>query len=339
MEMRKLGNAEGQEWDRLIAGYPGASIFHQRAWLEYLAASRGLEIGLWEIRQGAEVTGYFCGGLVRKGPFRILGSPLKGWGTNVMGPVMRAGADRREFLKTLDQLASTYKLSMIELEQRSFPEEPLVEAGYECETVWTYHVDLTPDDPEVILKRMDKSRRYGIRRAIKLGLTVEDTDDPAMPDQYYEQFARLMRRKGMVPTYPQHYPRLCFQHLRRSNNLFALRVRNAHGQVIATGLFPHDAHTVYFWGGASEPEARQLFANDLMHWHLINLARERGLHGYDMSGWGRFKAEFGGQLLTVKRWHKCYSRSARLGRRGYEIYVKERNRWQSWLKAPRVRLA
>ncbi len=336
MELKELRNGEAQRWDQLIAGYPGAAIFHQKAWLDYLAASRGARIRLWEIRQGAQVVGYFCGGMLRKGPFPILGSPLRGWGTNFMGPVMKGNSDHRDFLKALDRLAESYGLAMTELEQRFLSEDALAEAGYECETTWTYLVELTPSDPDAILKRMDKARRYGIRRAMKLGLTVEDTDDPAMPEQYYEQFAALMYRKGLAPPYPREYPRLLFHHLRKANRLFALRVRDAQHEVVATGLFPYDDHTLYFWGGASKPEARQLNANDLLHWHAMCLGAERGLRSYDMSGWGRFKKEFGGELITLKRWHKCYWRSARWARRGYEMYSRRWIRIQRWWEGLRV---
>jgi hypothetical protein len=54
--------------DDLIAPY------ERRPWLDYLVASPGVDVRLWAIR-GAETTiGYICGGLVRKGPFLLLGS-------------------------------------------------------------------------------------------------------------------------------------------------------------------------------------------------------------------------------------------------------------------------
>ena len=68
--------------DDLIALYESAQLFHRRPWLDYLVASPGVDVRLWAIG-GAETTiGDICGGLVRKGTFLLLGSPLKGWGTN-----------------------------------------------------------------------------------------------------------------------------------------------------------------------------------------------------------------------------------------------------------------
>ena len=39
------------------------------------------------------------------------------------------------------------------------------------------------------------------------------------------------------------------------------------------------------------------------------LGLQRGLRCYDMSGYGRFKSKFGGELVTLRRWHKAYWRS------------------------------
>lgn len=331
LQLVELEPSQAQCWDALIAGYPGCSVFHQRAWLDYLAASRDVRIRQWAIRRGEQTLGYFCGGALRRGPFRILGSPLRGWGTNFMGPVMNGGADPAAFLQALDGLARSEGLAMIELEHRTFSEELLGQAGYESDTLWTYRVPLAPGDPEAMLKQMEKSRRYGIRKAIKLGLTVEDTTDPAIADEFYDQFSEVMRFKGAAPGYPREYPRLLVRHLSPAGRIFALRVCSPQGELLATGLFPFDAHTVYMWGAASNEQGRKLYANDFLHWQAMTLAAERGLTAYDMSGWGRFKKEFGGELLTLKRWHKCYWRSARLARRGYELYVKTGTRVRNWL--------
>jgi hypothetical protein len=339
LQLVELDGSEAQRWDALIAKYPGWSVFHQRAWLEYLAASRGVAVRHWAIRNGAQTLGYFCGGTLRRGPFRILGSPLRGWSTNFMGPVMHGAVDPAEFLAALDRLARAEGLAMIELEHRAFSEDLLERAGYESETSWTYRVALTPDDPEAMLKRMEKSRRYGVRKAIKLGLTAEDTSDAAIADEFYDQLTEVMRYKGAAPGYPREYVQLLVRHLKAAGRMFALRVRSPQGQLLATGLFPFDDHTVYMWGAASNEDGRKLYANDFLHWQAMSLAAERGLTAYDMSGWGRFKKEFGGELLTLKRWHKCYWRSAKLARRGYELYVKSGLRVRNWMASAQARAA
>ena len=82
---------------------------------------------------------------------------------------------------------------------------------------------------------------------------------------------------------------------------------------------------MYFWGGASLADGQDLCPNDLLHWTAMQMAAHRGLRTYNMSGHGRFKRKFGGALTEVTRWHKCYWRTARWARKGYEIWFRRRS--------------
>jgi hypothetical protein len=331
-EFEPLTTAEAAHWDGLIAPYPDRELFHCKVWLDYLAASRGVEIRFWAIREGSQTIGYFCGGVLRKGPFRILGSPLKGWGTNFMGPVLNSASAHDKLLTAMDSLAAAEHLAMIELEYRGAPEEAYGAADYEPVRSWTFLVNLVPGDSDAMWQALDSTCRNRIRKAMKAELTFEDSDDPAIADEFYDQYTDLMRHKGLVPSYPRHHPRLLFQYLKKADLLFALRIRDKTGRILATGLFPHDDRTMYFWGGASWQAGRQLCPNEFLHWSAMTLAAKRGLLTYNTCGHGQFKSKFGGALLELKRWHKCYWRTARWARRGYEVYFQNQIRLRGWWK-------
>lgn len=337
IRLAPLADEDTRRWDDLIAPYRSRQLFHSRAWLDYLAASWGVTIRRWSMFEGERHVGYFSGGVLRKGPFRILGSPLRGWGTNFMGPVVDEGIDQTSLLEALDRLARDERLDMMELEHPMLRSEPLAAAGYQAESGCTYLVPLTPADPELMFQRIHPKKRNQVRKAMRSGLTIEDTDDPAVADQFYECFLELMRQKGLVPPYTREYPHLLIRHLRKADLLFCLRVRDAAGRILATGLFPHDDRTVYFWGGASWHDGRDLNPNDYLQWSLMRLAAERGLQTYNMCGGGRFKRGFGGELLQIHRWHKCYSRPVRWARRGYATYFQARLRLQARWTRPRSR--
>src|SRR5262249_33901458 len=114
--------------------------------------------------------------------------------------------------------------------------------------------------------------------------------------------------------------------------LIALRVRNRRGDVIATGLFPHDERAMYFWGGASSSEGYQSCANEYMQWKAMCLAANRGVSRYDMSGNGLFKKKFGGELIERRRWTKCYSSAARWSRSAYQFLFDRRLRLEATLR-------
>src|SRR6266702_1957691 len=110
--LEPLGEHEAARWDELIAPYESRQLFHRKVWRDYLAASHRIDVRLWAFRDRNSIVGYFCGGALRKGPFRILGSPLTGWGTNFLGPVANCDFDQRAFLKALDELAHLERFAM-----------------------------------------------------------------------------------------------------------------------------------------------------------------------------------------------------------------------------------
>jgi hypothetical protein len=331
-QLQPLCEGEATHWDELIAPYESRELFHRKAWLDYLAASYGVDIRMWSIQNGRETLGYFCGGIVRKGPFRILGSPLKGWGTNFMGPVVNADFDQRAFLDALDDLTARERLAVVELEGSALSDHGLERLGYEPVSQPTYIVDLTPEDQKVMWDRIERRARQNVRKAKQLGVTVEDTSDPSMADEFYDQVVEVLARKNLFPPYYRSCPRMLFDHLKPLDRLFALQVREPGGSVVATGLFPHDDRTVYAWGMASRTAGWRFFPNDLLQWTVMALAANRGLRVYNMCGYGHFKSKFGGILREPMRWHKCHSRAARCARRGYELYFQKRLRLRGWLQ-------
>jgi SAM-dependent methyltransferase len=311
---------ETARWDELVLGYGTSELFHQNVWLDYLAASRGIDVAKWAIRSDRGTVGYFCGGILDKGPFRILGSPLRSWGTNSMGPITDPDADQDQLVAAVEDLAQAERLAMIELEHPLLPEATLGRAGFERVRDWTYLVALDPGRPDAMWRALESECRNRIRKAMSAGVTVEDADDPAVVDEFYDLYVDLLRRRGRTPSFLRDTPRHLFSHLKKADCLFALRAKDPAGRVLSIGLFPHDAKTMYFWSGASREDGHPLCPNDYLQWTAMGLAASRGLTRYNTSGHGRFKRKFGGTLVELARWHKCYWRTARWARHGYQAW-------------------
>ena len=329
-ELSPLTPDAATRWDELIATYESRELFHRRAWLDYLAESRALDIRFWAIQCNGNTVGYFCGGVLRKGPFRILGSPLKGWGTNFLGPVVNRDLDQGAFLRALDDLAKRERFAMVEIENSLFRPDLMERAGYFSTPQPTYVVPLTAGNPEDMWRCIDLKSRQKVRKAKRAGLIVEETDNPSLADEFFDEFVEVLSRKDLYPPYDRNCPRLLFQHLRPQDLLIGLRISEPGGKTIATGLFPHDEKTLYFWGGASRIDSWSYCPNDLLQWTVMEMASLRGLSVYNMCGFGHFKSKFGGTLLTPRRWHKYYRQSARWARRGYEIYFQKRIHLRGW---------
>jgi hypothetical protein len=319
-------------WDELIASYPNRYLYHRKAWLDYISASQNAEIRFWAIREGSRTVGYFSGGVIRKGPYRILGSPLKGWCTNFMGPVFSEGFDEDAFFRAIDALALAEGFAMVEIEQPALSKDAFQRRGFEPVCCPNLVVRLEPGHPERMWERLDSKVRTKVRKAKRLGLTAELTTDPGIAEIYYEQFLGRLVEKTYVPPYGPETPRLLCEYLMPHDLILALRVRDPKGRTIATALYPHDGQTLYGWGRSSRSDAWEFCPNEYVQWMMIELAASRGLKYYNMCSYGEFFGKFGGDLGEVTRWHKFYSQTARFARTGYEIFHRQQIRLRGWWK-------
>jgi predicted N-acyltransferase len=332
-QLQRLTPEDRARWDAKIEEFASVHLFHRQAWLDYLAESRGVSIHQYAIREAGGTVGYFCGGILRKGPFRILGSPLKGWGTNHMGPVVNRDFNCPAFLEAIDELAKAESIDVVELANPVLASEAMVPLGYSLINQPTYVVELAGLEEAEVLERIDKKDLSTMRKGRRMGLTVVSTDDVSIVDEYYDQWMATMTRKGLFPPYGRQVARMLFEHLQPKGMLLALRVLSPTGETVATGLFPHDGKTIYFWAGASCRDARHYSPNDLMQWTVIEWALQNRLTAYDMNGDGMFKKKFGGAFQQQQRWRKFYSTKARWALASYAQYHATRMRISaSWAR-------
>ena len=315
LRLEPLSPDQIARWDELVASYPQRTVFHRRAWLDCLAESHQLEWRFWSVMRSSRVVGYFCGGIMQRGPFRMLGSPLRSWHTNYLGPLLGEEVRGENFAAALDDLAHEERLTIIEIEYPDMPNADFLGAGYTCHESWTQHVDLSLDHREMLL-RMSNGRKHGVRKSMRHGLEVVECEDA--DTRLYDQLTRALHAKGAVCPFGPEFPQAVVKHMRPAGLLYTLGVRNPDGEIVATGIFPFDNGTVYQWDSSSEIEGREWHPNDLLHWGLMCRAADDGLSLYDMSGYGRFNRAFGARMVSTFRWYKCYSAAAQLARATYE---------------------
>jgi hypothetical protein len=310
------------DWDSRIEKFASKRLFHERAWLRFVARAQHARIrGARLLDEDGATSGYFCAGEVRIGPLRLLGSPLRGWNTPMMGPVTDevTGA----FLDALDAYCRSLGVDYVEIGNPALPRIALEEAGFTADREETLIVPLGTE--AAMWAGLSSECRNRIRRGMRSGLRVERVTDRSFVDTYYAQLCEVFARQSLVPTYGSDRVEHLWDELMPAGRLLALRVVKG-DDVLATGLFPFDDRMLFFWGGASWIRAYASSPNELLHWHAMLHAAERAVPIYDMSGTGRFKAKFGGAISVVERWYKPLTALARFGRPAYARYVQVRQR-------------
>ncbi len=170
-------------------------MFHGAAWLEFLAASQGAEPVVAVVRADGRPVGYFVGAIVRRYGVRILGSPLRGWGTMFMGFLLEEGFDRRAAAEALLSFAfRDLGCLHVELADR-YLTVALTRLRLRGGTDGSYVVDFEPDE-EAILGGMRRTTRNYIRQAGRKGLSGRARDRGRFADEYYGQLVEVFARRA-----------------------------------------------------------------------------------------------------------------------------------------------
>ena len=311
------------DWDELDT-YADRNVFQTREWLSFVEKTQRAEPVIAEVTQAGETLGFFTGLVVRRYGIRILGSPLPGWTTGYLGFNLRPGVSRRAAVAALPHFAfRTLRCLHIDLRDRSLSFDDMDGLGWEssAETIW--EVDLRRPEDE-IFGGMTSACRRCIRKAEKVGVTIEEADDPEFADDYYAQLRDVFAKQALVPTYNKARVVELIRHVLPTGRLLLLRARDGDGLCIATGIFPALNGRAYFFGGASWRSHQILRPNEALMWHAMRHWKARGVEWFDLGGGAEYKRKYGIREVTVPLFWTSRNRALSSARNAAKKAIKVR---------------
>jgi hypothetical protein len=319
LTLQELDSSLLHRWNELIDRFEQATVFHTMEWLTMLTDVLRVEFRPYGLFGGEEIIGVFPVFFTKKAMFHICASPLSGWTTPYLGPLIdpcRLGEVIAEFSEFLRKKGADYSEIVF---SRWVDTEPLEQFGFTCEERTTYILDLL-DSEEAMWDRLDGGCRRAIRKGMKSGLEVVDGDLTGEIDRYYEMVIDVYEKSNRPPPMPKRFYETLVSHL--NGRLKVLFVRH-NGRTIAGGIFPWYRETIYYIDGASDTRSLDLRPNNLLQWELIRWASQNGLKVYDMIGAdipsiARFKAGFGPRLVGYTYAYRSTTTIASLGRMVYK---------------------
>jgi hypothetical protein len=322
-----------QEWDALLDGFPGHTVFHSLSWLRTIEAVHGASFQLARVDEITEEAPPRCVGVwpvfsTRKGPLRILGSPVPGWCTAYQGPLLApncdAGAVVSAFLRhDLFKHGSYFSCKVLTEEL----DIDLTRFGFEeVEKLDTYCIDLTLPE-QTLWANLKSECRTRVRKAEKLGVRVQHETDASFIDDFWRMSLETFAICGIKPGFTKPFLTEMWRRLHSDGRVRAMSAF-IDDERIATLILPHDLKTMYYWAGASFLRFRGIPAHNLLHWQAIRLSQELGLQRYDFvstaGNGGRFKKTFGPQTIHMAtQWERTSSRLVRALKSGYQ-------QWRLW---------
>jgi hypothetical protein len=301
-------------WAAIVDAHRDAEVYHGPAWLAYLTASQAAQPVIAVVLAGDRPVGHFVGAIVRRYGVRILGSPLRGWGTMAMGFLLEDGADRQAAASALATFAfRDLSCVHVELTDRHLTTASMAGSGYLAEMGGTYVIDLEPSE-EAVLAGMRATTRNYIRQGVRRGLIVERVRGEAFADEYHAQLVEVFGRQGLAPTYGVERVRQLIRALDPSEEVLLLRVRTPDGESVSTLIVVGRNGTAVLWGAAFRRARANVHPNELMHWEAMRYWKSRGFPRYDMGGGGDYKEKYGGSRVETVHFHRSRWGFLRAGR-------------------------
>ncbi|MEA5571821.1 GNAT family N-acetyltransferase [Calothrix sp. UHCC 0171] len=276
-----------------LESFATPSIFQTVNWLNFVKETQDAEPVVAVIENENIPVGYFTGLIIKKFGLRILGSPFPGWTTSYMGFNLHPSIRNVDALIALENFAFN-DLNCIHLEimNRHLNTDDLLKAGYKCDFFPNFEIDLSQDEDHIFAS-MSSSCRWSIRKAKKLGVSIEIAEDLSFADDYYSQLQDVFAKQKLVPTYPKERVKSLIRNLLPTSQLLLLRAKDGNNNCIATGIFPALNDTMFFWGGASYRTYQDLRPNEALIWFAMRYWKSRGVSILDMAGARDYKRKYG----------------------------------------------
>jgi hypothetical protein len=297
----KVINQNNISWTK-IEESDATNIYHTRYWFSFLKKSQCLSPIVAEIIDESGIVGYLISSITHKFGCKILGSPFRGWNSEFMGLILNKGVSYNNVLKKLPDFAfnqiGCHYLEIVD--PRILPGD-LRNTPYRVETLKRFSFCLSQSEDE-LFEKMDHDRQANIRKAIRSGITIEESHDIEFAAEYYSQLKEVFSKQSLETPYSLKRVQQLIKELLPTQNILLLRAKNAEGECIATSITIGFNKTSIGWGLASQKKFQILRPVELLYWHSLIYWKSRGFKEFHIGGgWSKYKKSYGCDEIQVQR--------------------------------------
>jgi FemAB-related protein (PEP-CTERM system-associated) len=280
------------ELDSFVQNHPQGSAYHLSAWCRAVGAAYGYRSQVLVARRGGRLAGMLPLCVISRPfgsarwvslPFCDLGGPLADDAALAASLAARARADLGA-----RQLAGLELRCLGTLDAAA---DPATLAGRKVRML----LDL-PGSADDLMKSYPPKLRSQVRKAAKNGLEAEVSAAPAAVDEFYEVYARNMRRLGSPP-----HSRAWFEAIHRhygADGLFFVLVRHE-GKVVGAGCVLVCGDRAVIPWASTLADYNRLAPNMQLYDTILAAACARGMREFDFGrstygeGTYKFKEQWG----------------------------------------------
>ena len=295
IEVTRLEETEGDRWNRYVGRASNALPFHRHEALKAIASESGSDLHLLVGLKGEEPVGLLPLFYEKRGPGRTLQyltSPPTMIQVPYLGPLLLTDSKMKQrkeekrnkrFIENCNEWIDTNfdpDYVHIHTHDRFSDARPFIWNEYDVEPLYTYVLDLMPDE-DALLEKFSSDARNNIRNANEDRYSFEKGDDETI-----RRIVKHMRRRisGIDERYHGITPELG---VKMYNALPDGYVRPyelwVDGEYAGGGITLESDDTVFRWQGFSKSPV-DFPVNDVLDWCIMRRAANNELDRYDLVG-------------------------------------------------------
>lgn len=331
---RVVRNPDEVAWAEFVARHPNGSIFHTPEMHRVLVRTRHHRPSVWAaLTDDNEIAA-----LMTTVEITTIGGPVRPFTSRSVAfatPLVVEGPSGEAAFETLlDTYQRRSSRAPLFTEIRNHVDaarwsDQLNPRGFRHEQHLNFLVDLTVSE-DALLKQVSASARRNIKKATRMGVTIDEADRASEVADAYE-ILRDVYHRIQVPL-PDRSLFDASRDVLGPLGRFRLLIARVEGRPIGALSLLLYKDVVYYWYTGTLRQYAGHRAGDLLVWHAIMDAKANGYATLDFGGAGRpdeaygvrdFKAKYGGQLVDFGRdlWVSAPLRF-RLSTAGYSLVRK-----------------
>lgn len=170
----------------------------------------------------------------------------------------------------------------------------------------TVIIDLTQPE-EKLMANMRRQTRYDVRRAEKLGIKVEKSNDDGIFKEFHQVQVDTAKRQNFIPP---NFDTLLAEKEAFGNNIMIYTAKTENNEPIAYGMIIKDGKEADYYEAASTPLNRKIPGAHALLWRVMRDLKDEGYERFNL--WGiappgqpnhryagvtTFKTGFGGDIV------------------------------------------
>jgi len=298
LEIEIINPLDYDQWDKLIIESNQYSFFHSYSWIKVLRESYGYKPYFFILKNKRELSDLL--------PFMEVNSRYSGRRgvslpfSDYCNPIIREEMSTQRLLERAIDFGRTSNWKFLDLHGGE-----IFFQGKNSSTEFYGHLLELKAEPNKILKQFRDSNRRSIKKAVKSGVEIHQSNSLQSMRDFYRLHC-LTRKRHKIPVQPFHFFKKIHEHIISKKSVFVIKA-SYRNKIIGAAVFFHFGKKALFKFGASDLKFQHLRMNNLIMWEAIKWYANNGYESFcfgrtDMENVGlrRFKQGWGTKEYRIK---------------------------------------